>query len=437
MGKLRRALRLYVLSVIAIGLLSVVVALVAEPPRLHRHDLVLGILVSSLCGLTYLAPVKLATKRGIILDAAVEIVALLVLRPGEAAAFCAIGILLGNRYCMRRPWFNVLFNTAQVSFSLLIAAYIYRGLAPISLAEEGRNWLSITALAPAATARFLISTLAVCGAVAIQQRQSPFLHWFATYRSGFIAEMALALFGGAVATAVQASPWMILLAAAPVAVVRSMFQSAGRFDAGMDEILEKVAGLVEAEGVARPGHAARVAAVAHDIGIVRGFSATEMRNMELAARLHDIVAHQFPEPVSDDPVLLSDNQRAYLRGHSEDAATYVRHLLHLPAVADILLTHHEAYDGTGFPRGLAGADIPHEARALAVADAWVSLTTPSAYRAALTEAQALVILRAGAGTQWDPTFVQTLAGVVGVSERVQGAPSDVGRSTLQTVGMSM
>lgn len=148
--------------------------------------------------------------------------------------------------------------------------------------------------------------------------------------------------------------------------------------------------------------------------IARAYNLTEVevQRAYLAARLHDVAAAILPDDVVLDGDVLDESQRAYARSHAEAGAAYVSEGLKLPGVAEAIRYHHERFDGRGYPRGIAGEDIPHEARIVAIADAWVTLTSPSAYRPALRESQALLVLRAGAGTKWDPVIVGVVTGLI-------------------------
>src|SRR5215207_3461445 len=145
MGQMKPALRWYLLGVSAAGLVAVTGALIAHPPVLSQHLVVLATLLTSLSALTYLAPVKHAPKRQFLFYTSLQTVAILTLAPGQAAVPCALGVALGNLY-LRRQWFNVAFNTSQIALTVLAAGAVYRWLAPVSLADPDRDLRSVLAL---------------------------------------------------------------------------------------------------------------------------------------------------------------------------------------------------------------------------------------------------------------------------------------------------
>jgi putative two-component system response regulator len=97
-------------------------------------------------------------------------------------------------------------------------------------------------------------------------------------------------------------------------------------------------------------------------------------------------------------------------------------------VVEIVRHHHEAWDGSGYPAGLAGLDIPFGARVIAVVDSYDAMTSDRPYRAGMPQAKAVSILRAGRGQQWDPTLVDAFLRALGAQEELRPAPA-TGRAT--------
>src|SRR5262245_48124852 len=121
MRQLTLPLKLYLSSVVLVFGVAIVTALLVQQPVPTNHTLVLGLLIGALTGLTYLGPVKLASKRTFVPYIALQVVAVLTLSPGEAALWCALGVAAGNLY-LKRPYFNVLFNVAQIGLTVMAAA---------------------------------------------------------------------------------------------------------------------------------------------------------------------------------------------------------------------------------------------------------------------------------------------------------------------------
>jgi HD-GYP domain-containing protein (c-di-GMP phosphodiesterase class II) len=127
--------------------------------------------------------------------------------------------------------------------------------------------------------------------------------------------------------------------------------------------------------------------------------------------LHDIGKLGVADAVLKKPGALTDEEWAEMRRHPELGARILDHA-NLRDISAWVLAHHERIDGRGYPLGLAGAEIPLEARILAVADAYEAMTADRAYRAALGHDAAQEELRAGAGTQFDPEIVEAFLAVL-------------------------
>ena len=140
-----------------------------------------------------------------------------------------------------------------------------------------------------------------------------------------------------------------------------------------------------------------------------------MRALELAGRLHDLGKVAFPDEVLEREGPLAREERVVLERHPAIGANMLTSL-GLAAVSGWVLHHHEHWDGTGYPDGLAGEAIPQAARILAVADAFAAMVSDHAYRGRLSESEALGELERGAGTQFDPTVVAALVAELGGRE---------------------
>lgn len=132
--------------------------------------------------------------------------------------------------------------------------------------------------------------------------------------------------------------------------------------------------------------------------------------MRVASRLHDIGKIAVPDAVLHKPASLTPDERAEMMRHAEIGHALLSgsgsELLEL--AAEIALTHHEHHDGGGYPRGLSGEDIPLAGRIAAVADAFDAMTSDRPYRSALSVEEALAVLRAERGRQFDPAVVDAL-----------------------------
>ena len=153
------------------------------------------------------------------------------------------------------------------------------------------------------------------------------------------------------------------------------------------------------------GHSERVSRLATRIALELGCPDELVRKIELAARLHDIGKIAIKEAILFKPDQLTTADWEEIKQHPAVAVEILRHLDCFSDLLPLIESHHEWYDGRGYPHNLKGEEIPLGARILAVADAYDALTSPRPYRGALGEKEALQIIQDGAGSQWDPEVV--------------------------------
>ncbi|MEA2254426.1 MAG: hypothetical protein QOG35_471 [Solirubrobacteraceae bacterium] len=138
-----------------------------------------------------------------------------------------------------------------------------------------------------------------------------------------------------------------------------------------------------------------------------GWETRSLERVRAAGVLHDIGKLGISDKILHKPGALAEDEWREIRRHPEIGARILEHA-HLRDIASWVLRHHERMDGRGYPNGIAGGDIPIEARVLAVADAYEAMTADRPYRPALPPATAEAELREGAGTQFDAAVVDAL-----------------------------
>lgn len=177
---------------------------------------------------------------------------------------------------------------------------------------------------------------------------------------------------------------------------------------------ETVTGLVSALDLREHDtgmHSQRVREYALLIAERYGLDAGQRRAIAYGALLHDVGKIAVPDHILLKPGPLTAEEQSVMREHPASGYRIIRHVRFLAHAAEIVLSHHERFDGGGYPRGLRRDDIPLGARLFSVADAYDALTSRRPYRAAESHADAVSEIRAGAGAQFDPEVVAAFTSV--------------------------
>ncbi|TWU20976.1 Cyclic di-GMP phosphodiesterase response regulator RpfG [Novipirellula galeiformis] len=154
------------------------------------------------------------------------------------------------------------------------------------------------------------------------------------------------------------------------------------------------------------GHSDRVAAMARVLTRQLGLPKQEEHHVYMAGLLHDIGKIGLPDAVLSKPGRLTDEEFAQVKLHPEIGVSILQHLKQLHFALPGVLHHHESFDGSGYPHGLAGEEIPLMGRILAVADAYDAMTSNRPYRTGMPREKATAILQAGSGQQWDARIIE-------------------------------
>lgn len=161
------------------------------------------------------------------------------------------------------------------------------------------------------------------------------------------------------------------------------------------------------------GHTQRVTELTVKLASVMGFSGDELEHIRRGALLHDIGKIGIPDRILLKAGPLDPDERALMEKHPVYAYQMLAPISYLARALDIPYGHHERWDGTGYPRGLRGTDIPLPARLFAVVDVWDALTSDRPYRKAWTAERTLTHIREQAGSHFDPAVVETFCRLIG------------------------
>jgi putative nucleotidyltransferase with HDIG domain len=300
---------------------------------------------------------------------------------------------------------SVLFNGAQLYVSALAAgAVLFAG--DVSARGGIGRAQDLATIALAAVAFYVINHALVATAVAIGTSRHP----LAVMRSGqkliLAALAALFVIGAITGFAAVRWPWLPALGA--VGAVLAYHSLRKRIEIRHESMraLERMAYEVDRRDPYTFQHSQRVAIYAHAIARKLGMSAAEIEMVQLAAKVHDVGKIRIPDSILLKPARLTTEERRVMETHPRLGFDILRPFSEYANVLDLVLTHHERYDGQGYPNGTMGRRLLLIAQVIPVADSLDAMTTARAYRPARSWEAALAELRRGSGTQWNPRVVE-------------------------------
>jgi diguanylate cyclase (GGDEF)-like protein len=220
-------------------------------------------------------------------------------------------------------------------------------------------------------------------------------------------------FGTAAAWARAAmAPWLTLATAAMLGVTVRAGIQALRLSSAHLATVEALAMAIDAKDQTAYDHVRRVQIYATGLGEALGMSAHDVEGLRTAALLHDAGQLAVPEHILAKPGRLTEEEFDRVRIHPAVGAGIISGIDYPYPVASLILSHHERWDGCGYPNGLAGEQIPLGARALAVAEYFDSLTTPRPYHLSVSLDAATDMLRQESGHAFDPSVVEVFEGIL-------------------------
>ena len=317
----------------------------------------------------------------------------------------------------RRPSLQqIAFNVATMALAATVATWLYHS--PWMLANHVEAAIR---LALATTAFFLLNTVPIALAVALAEEVSVWAVW----RECYFWSLPYYLGGGAVAQlasfAVHLAGWPTVLLTGPVLylVFRSYRLYVGRLENERKHAeavsalhlrtIEALALAIEAKDDTTHDHLARVQVYAREIARELGLPQEEQEALRAASILHDIGKLAVPEHIISKPGRLTPEEFDKMKIHPIVGAEILERVQFPYPVVPIVRAHHEKWDGSGYPHGLKGEEIPIGARILAAVDCLDALATDRQYRRALPLDEAMKVVQKESGTSFDPRVVEVLS----------------------------
>ncbi len=365
-----------------------------------------------------------------------------VLLYGPAAGTLTValdGLVISFWVARRRPEFHrTLFNIAAPAFSAWCSSHLFfavSGIAPLSLKPAGLDEI-LPALVLFSITYFGLNSWLIAFVIALQRRLNPFDVW----RGGFLwlslnyfcgASLAILLVGYNRTIDLRFVAVVVPLLLVLYFTFRTSMQRVEDANKHVDAMntlylstIETLAMAIDAKDQVTHGHIRRVqshaTSLAREIGVKE---AKLIKAIEAAALLHDMGKLAVPEYILNKPGKLTESEFEKMKLHAGIGADILSAIDFPYPVVPIVRHHHENWDGTGYPAGLKGTDIPIGARILSVVDCFDALTSDRPYRPRLSDEEAIRILMERRGSMYDPLVVDTF---VRVHQDIQPQTTEAG-----------
>jgi hypothetical protein len=333
---------------------------------------------------------------------------------GPAAAMLG-GLASALPLLLARPRLSatkLAFNTGEVVLTTAIPAIIYVAFrAPLfALSQESFSPSSIIPLALVAS----VGTLANLGLQSFAVSAlygDPFRQvWRSTFAWMLPSQFVLGFVGIAIAQIVHTVNVLgFALFVVPLLVARQTYQQSVKLREAYADTISSLVAALEAKDVYTKGHSVRVAEYTVLIATEMGFTQEQVARIEQAALLHDLGKVGVSRRVLAKEAKLTDEEYEEIKRHPDIGAHIVADVPYLADLVPMIEHHHERFDGRGYGGHVSGADIPIEARILAVADSYDAMTSVRPYRGAMSHEDAMTELRDNCGRQFDPEPVAAFA----------------------------
>ena len=373
---------------------------------------------------------------GVVSVATMSHVATILLVPPPFAALSVGSAILVEELVHRRPLPRVAFNTSSYVLTVSLACFAMSLIGDPRALVAGREHLALVAMVVVVCLGYYFVNDTLTNAIMALATGRPLAYLLRTNgRSTFLAEAGAGMVGVVFALVWIIEPLWTTLLAVPGAVITRALQYIQQLERETRAAVGSLAQVIDHRDASTFHHSERVAIyaveIAHELNLEEGL----VELIEQAAAVHDLGKIGIPDRILLKPGPLSTDERTTMWLHTEIGARILSQFHLFRSGANIVLHHHEAFDGSGYPGRLAGEAIPLGARVVAVADAFDAMTSDRPYRGALSVGEALDRLRTGSGTQWDPVVVDALLRLVLSGHpsfartdepeiRTEGAPDD-------------
>jgi len=260
---------------------------------------------------------------------------------------------------------------------------------------------------------FFFNALFVTLIISLANMINPYTVWQGNIKWATLTNLSTSLIGVTIALVYDnIGIWGLIIFIIPLVIARQANQSYINMRQTYLDTMASLSMAIDAKDPYTRGHSSRVADYVALLARELKWKEKQIEFIHYVATIHDIGKIAVPETILNKESLLTAEEYDIMKQHSSAGAKMIENLKLFLGSSNIIKHHHERYDGTGYPDGLKGDDIPEGSRLLFVADAFDAMTSTRPYRKAMNQDEAIKELKDFAGTQFDPKMVDAFIRVI-------------------------
>lgn len=404
---MRSRTRLFILGLSAVGLLATTAVYFQEPSP-SWESLRAALCFAALGAMSGLLAYKKVGRSESGSIAFLPLLAAIIVAPVWTTVIATSIAMAIVEVANRRTVVKAVFNVMQSILAVSLAVLAYRGAGGQPLLAEVR--ISTLAFLSALAVFVLSNTAALNGVIAAAEGKNFISLWRQHARTTLLYDLYALPFVYVFAWFyVQFGVWGAVGLVIPLLGVRELYKNNWELQKTNQELLQLMVAAIEARDPYTSGHSLRVSQNARKIAEVLGIREKAIDRIAIAALLHDVgKIHEVFGPILSKPGRLTSEEIAIMRTHPVKSEELVATVSRLQDLLKPIRHHHENWDGSGYPDGLAGIDIPLTSRIIMFADTVDAMTTDRPYRPALSESAVREELVKFRGKQFDPSMCDKL-----------------------------
>ena len=402
-------LKVYIGIVTASAIALLVYLIPSFPSFSDRWSVFIFFLVISI--FAEFIPVELPKGGHMTIGFPIDFVLILVYGPALAMIITALGVIIAETIGKKVSLYKIIFDAAQYALTVGVAGLVYQYAGGVIGLQNFLKFIFPAALS-ALTYCFINLTL-VTIVISLDQGSSISTVWRINFKENLPPYLAEAPLGFLMAIIyVQVGMWGILLFFLPLLLARRSFELYTKMRKIYLETMRALAAAIDAKDPYTKGHSERVTEMAIALAQELNLPEQQIEDLEYAALLHDIGKIGIDERILGKNGGLTSEEWEKIREHTLIGAKIIEPVKFLKNSYQAIYYHHERYDGSGYPAGKKGEEIPLFARIIAVADAYDAMNSDRPYRKKLSEDEIIQELREQAGGQFDPEVAQALISIL-------------------------